>query len=74
MTRPFTVRAWNFGDGNMVAVSPDCLEWTPDSRFMRGRERAYVYEISGTSQASFTYGPLAKTTDQAAPQSRINKS
>lgn len=52
-------RKWDFGDGNIMAASPGCIEYTPDIIIGTHYETDYRYENPGKYDVSFELGDLS---------------
>ena len=49
---------WYFGNGMVIALCVACVGWTPDVKVPRRFEYTYTYEMPGTYEIRFSYGPL----------------
>ncbi|MCH8061920.1 MAG: hypothetical protein IH861_05405, partial [Chloroflexi bacterium] len=57
-----TGTTWEFGDGMGIAMTPACIQWTPDVRVNRHLEQTYKYDRAGEYEVTLRLGPLPPET------------
>ena len=57
-------RGWTLspGDGNVIAIMPGCVMYTPDVEIPRHFEMSHAYEEPGVYEAVFEYGHLTSNS------------